>query len=206
MRASPTPSAGSRHQRNAAAGLARFSIIAGAGPGTVPRSTSRPRSRQGPRRRRSPRRPRRRTPSPSCPSCRTCVRGPGSDDRRQAELAADDGRVARASAVIGDDAGGPLHDRHPVGVGNLGHQHCAIDEAVDIRGRSRSGSTGPATIASPTLQAGQERACRLELDPVGLQHGARRVARLHRLGPRLHDEELAGLAVLAPIPCPSGRP
>ncbi len=56
----------------------------------------------------------------------------GAHDRRQAELAADDGGVRGAAAVVGDDRRGPLHDRHPVRVGHLGDQNGAVDEAVDL--------------------------------------------------------------------------
>ena len=43
----------------------------------------------------------------------------GADDRRQAELAADDRRMRGAAAMVGDDRRGALHDRHPVRVGRL---------------------------------------------------------------------------------------
>ena len=49
----------------------------------------------------------------------------GADDRRDAELAGDDRRVAGPAAAVGDDRGGALHDRLPVRVGHVGDQHLA---------------------------------------------------------------------------------
>ena len=125
MRASPTPSAGKRHQRNAAAGLARLSItwvrVSGMadeievfgliiGDALVNEPSGRP--------------PRRK-PSPLL-IVEDLRRIAGTDDGRQTKFAADDGRVRRASAVIGDDCGGPLHDRHPIRVRGLRDQDCAV--------------------------------------------------------------------------------
>ena len=58
----------------------------------------------------------------------------GPDDGGQAELAADDGRMRGASAMIRDDRRSPLHNRDPVGVSRLGHENRAVDEAADTRG------------------------------------------------------------------------
>ena len=55
----------------------------------------------------------------------------GADDGH-AELAADDGGVARGAAVVRDDAGRLLHDRDPVRVGHLGDQDRPWPEAVDV--------------------------------------------------------------------------
>ena len=56
----------------------------------------------------------------------------GADDGRQAQFAADDRRMRGAPAMVGDDAGGALHDRHPVRVGRGGDQDRAVDELVDV--------------------------------------------------------------------------
>ena len=61
-----------------------------------------------------------------------CIAGP--DDSGHAQFAADDGRVRGAAAVIGDDGGSALHDRHPVRVGRPRHQNCTVDEAIHIAG------------------------------------------------------------------------
>src|SRR5258708_20293876 len=52
-------------------------------------------------------------------------RSTAADDRRYAELARDDGRVAGASATIGDDVGCALHPGFPVRIRHVGHQHVA---------------------------------------------------------------------------------
>ena len=57
-----------------------------------------------------------------------------SDHGRDAEFARDDRSVARASAAIGDDRSGPLHDRLPVGVGHVGDQHVARLDLLHLRG------------------------------------------------------------------------
>jgi hypothetical protein len=57
---------------------------------------------------------------------------PGSDDRRQAELAADDRGVGRAATVIGYDRRSALHDGNPVRIGRLRDQDRSIDEAADL--------------------------------------------------------------------------
>ena len=66
------------------------------------------------------------------PSSSTCRSVAGADHGRHAELAADDRGVAGRTAMVGDDPGCALHDRHPVGVGHLGDE----DRAVDGTGRS----------------------------------------------------------------------
>ena len=48
-----------------------------------------------------------------------------ADHRRNAQLARNDGGVASAPAAVGDDGAGALHDRLPVRVGHVGHEHVA---------------------------------------------------------------------------------
>ena len=50
----------------------------------------------------------------------------GTDDCRQAQLAADNGGVTSAAATVGDDRGRLFHRRLPVGIRFIGHQHVAI--------------------------------------------------------------------------------
>jgi hypothetical protein len=57
--------------------------------------------------------------------------------------------------------------------------------------------TGPVAIFSPTLRPVASTRPRA-LQPVGSSTSGL-AARLHRLGPRLHDEQLAGAAVLGPL-------
>jgi hypothetical protein len=67
----------------------------------------------------------------------------GADDGGKAQFPADDGGMRGAAAVIRHDGRGAFHDRHPVGVGDRGHEDRAVDELVDIGGRSGSGRRGP---------------------------------------------------------------
>src|SRR5687767_14518515 len=46
----------------------------------------------------------------------------GADDTRQAKLAADDGAVTSAPAMLGDYRRGLFHDRLPGGIGHRGDQ------------------------------------------------------------------------------------
>ena len=79
----------------------------------------------------------------------------GADDRRQAELAADDRGVRGAAAVVGDDRRRPLHDRHPVGIGRRGDEDRAVDEAVDVaRALDQAHRAGDDRVAD--AEAGRE--------------------------------------------------
>ena len=120
----------------------------------------------------------------------------GADDGGQAEFAADDGGVRGAAAVVGDDRGRALHDRHPVGVGGLGDENRAVDELVDVLGAlDDAHAAGDDGLAD--RQAGDQFSA-LFGDVVPLER-ARCTARLHGFGPSLDDEHVAGLAVLRPF-------
>ena len=67
----------------------------------------------------------------------------GPDDRRQAELAADDGGMRCAPAMIGDDRRGAAHDRHPIRIRRPRDQNGAVDEAIDGAWSFRSGKLVP---------------------------------------------------------------
>ena len=69
------------------------------------------------------------------PSVEHARRVAAADDRRDAELARDDRRVARAAAAIGDDRRGALHHGLPVGIGHVGDQHVACLHAIHLRRR-----------------------------------------------------------------------
>ena len=69
------------------------------------------------------------------PSRQHLRRVAAADDRRNAELARDDRRVAGAAAAIGDDRRGALHHRLPVGIGHVGDEHVAGLHAIHLRRR-----------------------------------------------------------------------
>ena len=121
IRASPTPSAGSCHQRSAASGFAEVQQHVRArlrhggeievldrvlGDAVVDRTDV----ALGAGHR------------DALPVAQHARRVAGADDRGQPELAAHDRGVRRAAAVVGHDRGGAFHDRHPVGVRDLGDE------------------------------------------------------------------------------------
>ena len=57
------------------------------------------------------------------------------DDGRNAEFAADDGRMTGAAAAIGHDRRGLFHDRFPVRIGFVSHQNLAFLKIVDVLDR-----------------------------------------------------------------------
>ena len=57
--------------------------------------------------------------------------------------------------MIGDDRRGPLHDRHPVGIGRAGDKDRAVDEACDVaRAFDQADAAGDDGIAD--AKAGQK--------------------------------------------------
>ena len=48
-----------------------------------------------------------------------------TDHSRNAQFTGNDGGVTGAAAAIGHDGGGAFHDRLPIRVGHVGHQHVA---------------------------------------------------------------------------------
>ncbi len=58
-----------------------------------------------------------------------------ADDRRNAELARDDRRMAGATAAVGDDRARALHHRFPVGIGQLGDEDVTRLHAVHFARR-----------------------------------------------------------------------
>ena len=55
-----------------------------------------------------------------------------ADNRRNPQLAGNDRRVAGTTAAVGNDSRRFLHDRFPVRVGHVGHQHVAWLNAVHL--------------------------------------------------------------------------
>ena len=90
-----------------------------------------------------------------------------ADDRREAQFPADDGRVAGASAVIGHDRGGLLHDRQPIGVGHSRHQDRPFPEAGDLV-RALEQADLPCRNRVADGEAGCEEPA-LFLEPVGFE-------------------------------------
>ena len=75
-----------------------------------------------------------------------------ADDGGNAELARDDGGVAGATAAVGDDGGGLLHDRFPVRTGRLGDQHVAGLERREILGIGDDAHGAARRSFSPTAR------------------------------------------------------
>ena len=117
---------------------------------------------------------------------------PGADDGRHAELAADDGGVARGAAVVRDDAGRLLHDQDPVRVGHLGDQDRPWPEAVDVLDAADdAGVAGGDALAD----GGSEMSLH---QPDGDLPG-RRTAPTALFPDVLNHVDLAGLPVLCPF-------
>ena len=75
----------------------------------------------------------------------------GPDDGRQAQLAADDGGVAGAAAAIGDDRGGLLHGRLPVGIGLVGDEDLAVAELMQVLHPLDHAHRAPADLLADAL-------------------------------------------------------
>ena len=119
----------------------------------------------------------------------------GADHGGDAQLARDDGRVAGAPAAVGDDRRGPLHHRLPIGVGHVAHQHVARLHAAHFR---RAGDH-PHVAGADLLPDGAAADAHLATALQHIAFDAADAARLHGFRPRLHDEQLAGFAVLRPF-------
>ena len=103
--------------------------------------------------------------------------------------------MAGAAAAIGDDGRGALHDRLPVRIGHVGHQHVAGLHAVHVGDRVHDARGTGADAAADAAAGGQDLAGALQVEP--LQRA--RAAALHGLRARLHEVELAVDAVLGPL-------
>ena len=116
-------------------------------------------------------------------------------DRRHAELAGDDRGMAGAAAPIGDDRGGALHDRLPVRIGHVGHQHLA---RLHQRHAARIAHDAGATAADAPADAAALGQYPGALAQAVALHASARAA-VHGLGTRLQDVELAIAPVARPL-------
>jgi hypothetical protein len=116
---------------------------------------------------------------------------------RHAQLAADDRRVARPAAAIGDDGGRPLHHGLPVGIGHGGDQHLARLEPLqagpvtDEPGRAHADLLADGLAGDDDWSVGRQQ--REELD------GPRAQRAVHGLRSRLQHVEAAVDAVPGPL-------
>src|SRR6185437_1141480 len=120
----------------------------------------------------------------------------GADHGRHAEFARDDRCVTGTSAAVGDDRRGALHHRLPVGIGHVGDQHVAVLHLVHVAQRADHAGFAGADLLADRAAFGQHLAFLAEVE--ALQLGRVRT-RLHRFRARLHDVDLAGVAVLRPL-------
>ena len=123
-------------------------------------------------------------------------RVPGSDDRRQSDFAADDGRVRRAPPVICDDRCRAPHDWHPVGIGGARDQNGAVDKPTNFLWTFDQ-ADAPRHHGIANAQA-REKATPFRFDAVGTQCTCF-AAGLHGLRSCLHNEQLTRLAVFRPF-------
>ncbi len=99
--------------------------------------------------------------------------------------------------MVGDDGGGPLHDRFPVRVGDTGDEHPAGREAVEVDGRVQD-DDGPAADRLADSDAVHERRTWHGRQATAAQSGGG-AAGLNGLWPGLHDPQVAGEAVFGPF-------
>ena len=116
---------------------------------------------------------------------------------RNAQLAGDDGRMAGASAAVGDDGARTLHHRLPVGVGHVGDQHVARLDALHLGSALDDAHGTGADLLADGAALGEHAALALE-GVLDLDVGVL-LAALHGLGTGLQDVDLAVNAVLAPL-------
>ena len=119
-----------------------------------------------------------------------------ADDRRQAQLAADDGGVAGPPAAVGDDRRRLLHRRLPVGIGLVGHEHIARLDFAEIVRTLDDAHRSDRDLLPDAAAADEHRPLLVQLVDFQLLSPS---LRLHRFRPGLHDEELARAAVLGPF-------
>ena len=118
-----------------------------------------------------------------------------ADDGRDSELPGDDRCVTGAAAAVGDDGGGALHDRLPVGIGHVGDQYVAALDAGHLA-HVADDARGPCADALADAPSAREY-LRATPERVALHDAT--CAALHGLRTRLQDVDASGLAVLAPL-------
>ncbi len=120
----------------------------------------------------------------------------GADDGWDAEFAADDGGVAGPTAAIGDDGGGLLHDRFPVGIGLVGDEDFTGLKAGDGLGIGDDADAAGGDATADAASGDEDWAAGFEDEGFG---GVDGLAGLDGLGPGLNDEEFAGVTILGPF-------
>mmetsp|Transcript_16912 Transcript_16912/g.44003 ORF Transcript_16912/g.44003 Transcript_16912/m.44003 type:complete len:226 (-) Transcript_16912:738-1415(-) len=125
------------------------------------------------------------------------------NNRRDAELAGYDGGMARPAAAVGHHRGAPLHHRLPVRVCHVRNQHITVLDLVHVAGVANDADRPGANLLPDGPAAGQLLGKGRPTKPRGLELVLDLLRdaglRLHRLGPRLQDVQLAVNAVLAPF-------
>src|ERR1700733_11786172 len=116
-------------------------------------------------------------------------------DGGNAQLPRDDGRVTGAPAAIGDDRRRALHDRFPVRIGHVRHQHVARLHARHIGGRAHHTSRAGADAGADRAAGHDHRRSILQVVAMQILAGAA----LDGLGTRLQDIDPTGLAVTSPF-------
>ena len=116
-------------------------------------------------------------------------------DRRNAQLASDDGCVTRAAAAICDDGRSSLHHRLPIGIGHVRDEHIACMHTRHLLHVPNDACASGTDALPDCTSLSEHLGSALQCEPLN------RLATtaLDGLGPRLQDIELAGLAVLAPF-------
>ena len=116
--------------------------------------------------------------------------------RRNTQFAGDDGGVAGAPAPVGDDGRSPFHDRLPVGVGHVGHQHIARLDLVHLADVVHNPDRAGANFLANSSAFHNH--CALALELVTVLRAACGLA-LHGLGARLQNIDFAVQSVLTPL-------
>ena len=203
VRARPTPAFGIAASANALARIAddqhhlRSRLRAPA-----PRRRGRPR-RERLRRTRVPPRPRRSTRSLRRRRAASLCRVPVPTMHGKPEFARDDRRMSGPSALVGDDRGDAPHHRLPIGIGHLGDEHLARLHRAQAPSTSRTTRTRPTPIFSPTacpVTSGGPASPSAGYTSAAAVRGFRG---MHRLRPRLDDDQVSRRCRPSPIRCPS---
>ncbi len=114
-----------------------------------------------------------------------------------AQFPGDDGGMTGASTAVGDDGGGPFHDRFPVRVGHVGHQYIAGPDTVHLGNVVDDAHRAGTDLLADGASLGQ-RGAGLFLEQVAFQGPMRDIA-LDGFRTGLKDVDLAVAAVLAPF-------
>ena len=121
---------------------------------------------------------------------------PGADDGGNPQFPGDDGRVAGASAAVGHDGGGALHDRFPVRVGHVGDQDVAGLESGHLVDRGEDADAAGADALADRAALDQHPAGPVQAEAAQAAGGP---AGLHGFRACLQDVQAAVDPVLAPL-------